>query len=233
MEPNKKLSIFTLGMFCLALLSCNSSIDRNDAEKIINETYFLPKPLTRYLISSKVDLETSNWQTLFKGEAILHDNGFRNNIITNQYRAKGLYSWPHTVVNFTITEKTTPFVKQTIDFTNYQKHEINVGTIHFDNIATFRAINESEYEIEFYLNGELNEIGLLMQDKICMSPSYIVIHPNDEILDYGSKLSVPEGKLGPFKQRILKYDNGWQITSEDIEKLNRVISLKKRTVNGR
>lgn len=231
---------FSISLIISALLmSCNSNINKDDAEKIIKETYGFPKSIIKPLISAQVDLYqgyyTSSYPSLgdlYPGEVALQQNGYRTNNIVKQYESGGIgtnFGPPsetehHLVVNFDCPQKLTAFIEgtcQSFDGNRYQKCPVKIGTIDFTEINNFRKVSNEEYEVEFYIQANLNEIGKIIDGKKCMTDSYLNLAAGEKPLEY--KDLPPIGQPVLITQKILKYDDKWKVSTDDIQSLKRRI----------
>ncbi len=201
-----KILGYTLILFLVLIISsCKSGLDRNDALEIIKKTYGNEIKITR-------DFKTGNYDhgayyregQMFQGETFLKDNGYRDYSLT-EYTPPS-QSWiPCGFYTYNFTDKAKPFILSS----NGNTYKVLVATFLIRDIVNLRKVSDSEYEVEFSVANELNDFGKAfnMNAFIARNQSNINSEPKT------------------IKQKILKYDDGWKIDSDQITNLKKEMTL--------
>lgn len=159
----------------------------------------------------------------FLGEIDLLDNGYREitGRIETQYMGPNNYGLPENIdiggpliLNFHFTKKAEPYLQNTPENMNIWNTFNGVGTaliqlktneISFGNIISLRQVNDNEYEVEFSLNVDNTPFAeALKQNKRAWNKSGEFIEPR---------------QFETLKVKILKYEDGWNIATEDLARL--------------
>ena len=111
------------------------------------------------------------------------------------------------------TEKLKPFIAKPCDHPLNCYFGVRIGVLNFKEIKGLRKINESEYEVLYSLQRELNEFGQILNG---MPKSYL-----------GESLSSE-----PFANltcTLVKYNTGWQIQQTDIDNFKKTFEANLRS----
>lgn len=147
------------------------------------------------------DFVGSNVQPpVYAGERILRDNGMREITQVQTYRDPDGSVLHMTDISFEFTQKAQPFIVSS----NGNSKTIKVSDISFNTVKTMRKVSDSEYEVEFSLSKAINLFGEAYDEGVATKYRTVDYRVNDYNFDY-------------FKVRILKYENGWSMASEDIQ----------------
>lgn len=205
----------------LAILSgCGSTaFDRDKAVSLINKTFELPKLIPFGLVDARATVSDFN----IRGEEALQEAGYRNNIVEREFQEGGFGLYMNkSTITFQISEKAKPFIKESNAYPSYTSHILEIGKYKIDSIINFRQISENEYEIEFVLIPVLNEIGQLVYLNFTNN-SFInnTTVPTDQYDKNRVRYEYKIMRFGSvFKLRLLKYDDGWKVASDDVKKMN-------------
>jgi hypothetical protein len=205
MKVFNSITVTTLLFSLILISSCKSGIDRNDALEILKKTYGNEVKLTRDFRSGDYDHGAYYKEgQMFKGETFLQDNGYRTFFLT-EYTPPS-QSWiPCGFYTYNFTDKAKPFIVSA----NGSVSKISVGTFSIKDIINLRKVSESEYEVEFSTAIELNDFGKAFNMQAFVSRNQYTMKEESQT----------------FKQKLLKYDDGWKIDSDEIKKTKKELTL--------
>ncbi|MEO8769597.1 MAG: hypothetical protein ABI402_05915 [Ferruginibacter sp.] len=218
-----KKNIFPLLVFLATVLccACNSGVDRNKASKLINEAYGFPKIIEWDLISGTVNVSQFDYNG-DQGEKLLVQNGYRKNDIAGQFedRSGSILDWNKMSVNYQLTDKAKSLELNVVSYSGVEDHILEIGKFELGTINSLRKINDNEYEVEFSVIVNLNELGNLVYGINYGFMNNLRIKGSTVKTKYQYYLSKGGESL---KQRIVKYDDGWRVSTEDITSFRKKI----------
>lgn len=194
-------------------LACNSKpkMDRGKAMKHLMDIFSLPFNETRVIKSGKFIIDNGSSEECdiaknYQGEQMLVSKGYRN-ISGSLYYRNNLTGFTDCIYTVQLTDLAQPFIMSVERTDKASLFRMKVTNITFGQLRTLREVTENEYEIEFSFNRTLTEFGEAFKQGVISSGS--------------SRYSIPEAGPVELKARILKYDKGWRIATDDIERINR------------
>lgn len=149
------------------------------------------------------------------GEIYLRNNGYRGISvrIEKTYIGPNNYGLPEyinegpMVINFWFTELVEPFLdsnSKKVDNNDATLTKLRTTEISFGNLTSLRQLNENEYEVEFFLNVVNTPFGLAIKQQGAWTES-------GKFYD--------ENEFQTLKVKIVRYENGWNIATEDLARL--------------
>lgn len=220
----KFFNLAILGFIIFASCKSKPKVDNKSAIQFI--TNGLNLPIEKYGIFKSGDYQTGesykddgyidNPNTFIRrlqmpGEIYLRDNGYRDISvrIEKTYIGPNNFGLPEyinegpMVINFKFTDMVEPYL-DSLDDNSEALTKLRTTEINFGNLTSLRQLNENEYEVEFSLNVVNTPFGEAIKQGKAWYKSGKFINPS---------------QFQKLKVKILKYENGWNIATEDLERL--------------
>lgn len=212
MRVNRYIASLT-GVLLLVCLfqSCTGGkkkLDREKATTLITQAFDLPFSEGKDIRAGK--FKTENWSRgncdigeRYPGEKMLVEEGYRE--VSGYSVHSGQLSFMDCIYTIQFTPKALPFIS-TFQTPEGTINNVKVSEVTFGYLKTLREVNEKEYEVEFSFNRTLTPFGMAYNKGIAGH--------------YGVYIKqIETDALANLKAKILLYDDGWRIATEDYEKV--------------